>query len=90
MSKDKQELNIDKIVGTKDKTKQAEVFLKLVNAPVVDLIVRFDTRNNQVMVGGFGGQLEVAAIYKILDLARDTLREQELKTLAEKKDQPAE
>jgi hypothetical protein len=80
---------MEDLTGTKDKKAQAEKFLNVVNAPIIDLMVRYDSCTNRVTVGSFGGQVEVTAIYKIQDMAMDAIRQQEMAVLAKKSDKPA-
>ena len=79
--------NIDKILQTKDKAKQGEIFLSVANAPVVDLLIRLDGRTGQISVGTMGGKLELATIYKMMDGARELLHEQELQAVTQKKEE---
>jgi hypothetical protein len=90
MLENKQKINIDKILQTKDKDKQGEIFLSVANAPVWDLIVRLDARTGQITLGTMGGRLELATIYKMLDGARDLLHQQELQAAAQKPEEPEE
>jgi hypothetical protein len=80
--------NIDKILQTKDKAKQGEIFLSVANAPVWDLLIRLDGRTGQISFGSMGGKLELAMIYKMLDGARDLLHQQELQAVAQKPEEP--
>jgi hypothetical protein len=90
MLESNKKLNIDKILQTKDKDKQGEIFLNVANAPVLDLIVRFDGRTGQISIGTMGGQIPIAAIYKMLDGARELLHQQELQAVAQKPEEPEE
>jgi len=83
----KDSLNIDKLLNTKDKAKQAETFLRVANAPVIDLIIRYDGRTDKIVISSIGGQVPLPVIYKLLDMARDTLHNEELKALADKKEE---
>lgn len=79
-----EKVDINAITGTKDKQKQGEAFLNILNAPVVDLVIRFDSRTGSMSLSVIGGKLEMATVYKILDAARDKLREEEIKVLSQK------
>jgi len=88
-----EKLDINKITGTKDREKQAKILLNTINAPVVDLIIRYDSRTSKVSVASIGGNVPVDAVYKMLDMARDEIRKREIaaagKTQEANNDNPA-
>ncbi len=80
-------LDINQITGTKDRAKQAEILLGTVGAPVVDLVIRYDGRTNQIAITTIGGDIPIQAAYTLLDKAREILHQREIEALA-KKDEP--
>jgi hypothetical protein len=88
LDKTKKPPTIETLTGTKDKVKQADVLLNLANIPIVDLVIRFDPRNGQITLATIGGPLEVAAIYAIMDKAREMLHKKELEAVAQKEQTP--
>jgi hypothetical protein len=89
MKNKEQKLNIDKVLQTKDKAKQAEVFLSIANAPVIDLVIRYDGRTDQLAVTTIGGDIPLPAAYSLLDKAREMLHNKELEAVAQK-EKPAQ
>lgn len=81
------------ILDTKNKTEQVrrvEHLLQMANAPVVDLIVRYDTRSQQLGISVIGiTELDSEAIHQILTAAQDSLRQQE-KAALQQQTQPGE
>jgi hypothetical protein len=51
---------------------------QLQQAPVIDLIIRYDGRTGQVALMAIGGNLEFTGAYQLLDMARRVIRTQEL------------
>ena len=49
----------------------------LKDAPVIDLIIRYDGRTNQVAVMAIGGQLTPEGAYQLLEMARGVIRTME-------------
>jgi len=80
-------LAIHELLGTKNKKEQAERITALmgqINAPVLDLIIRFDGRTNQVGISIVGPDFQLRTLYAMLDAARDMLKKQEYEALEEK------
>ncbi len=65
----------------KKKKEQPDGIEQTEQAPVIDLIVRFDGRTNQVILAAIGGRLTPEIVYFLLDRARDWMRAQELAAL---------
>ena len=81
---------LNELFGTKSKkeqAKRAQSLIGQINAPVVDLIIRFDGRTNQLNISLIGPDLKIEDLYKILDGARDMLRERELQAINAKESQ---
>lgn len=57
--------------------------------PVIDLVVRYDSRNGGIWVTPIGGQLDVPTAVAILEAAKNHLHQAELEA-ARKAAQPAE
>ncbi len=81
-------LDINQITGTKDRAKQAEILLSTVGAPVVDLVIRFDGRTNQIAITTIGGDVPLPVAYSLLDKAREMLHQREIEALAKKEQTP--
>lgn len=73
--------NIDKVLGTKDKERQAEIFLQVANAPVIDIMIRFDGRTGGLDVAVVGGKLDLEQFNRIVDAVKEQLRKQELEAV---------
>lgn len=81
------------LLNTKNKSQQVERVQQLLNAagaPVIDLVVRVDTRTQQIGVTVIGIQeLDHETAYAILQAAQDNLRKQAIAAL-QKQAQPNE
>ncbi len=51
---------------------------------VLDIIIRIDMRDGEIVPAVFGGELEPAMIIKVLDQYKDFLRQQEIETYKKK------
>jgi hypothetical protein len=74
------------VLNTKDRKEQAarvKTLLQAAQAPVVDLIIRFDGRTGQLAIKTIGPDMPVAAVYKLLDSAREVLHNVEVNSLKE-------
>jgi hypothetical protein len=76
--------DLSKLLETKNPKEQAarvQTLIQAAQAPVVDLIIRFDGRTGQIAIKTIGPDIPAAAVYKLLDAARDALRDAELRSL---------
>ena len=75
------------ILQTKNKEQQVSAvqgLIQLAKTPVVDIVVRYDGRSEQVGLTIIGiEQVTTEAIYKILDMAREQVRQNELQQAAQ-------
>ena len=74
-------MELKDLLGTEDKEKQIEVVQELIKAassPVIDLVIRYE--NDEVTLSIMGGDISFDAIYKMLDLTRQTIHKQEIET----------
>jgi hypothetical protein len=72
---------LGEILKTNEVEKQAEIVRGLIeaaSAPVIDLVIRHDTRTGQTFPVLIGGNIDYSSAYAILDQARAVLHEQEL------------
>ena len=82
--------SLNELLGTKNKKDQARLVQSLVgkfNAPVVDLVLRYDGRMDQLNISLVGPDISIENLYKILDVARDMLKRREFEAMKEKEDQ---
>lgn len=78
------------LLGTKNKKEQVmrvKTLMGQTNAPVVDLIVRYDGRTDQLNISLVGPDISIENLYRILDGARDMLKQREFEAMKEKEDQ---
>ena len=81
---------LHELLGTKNKKEQTKRVLSLVNqinAPVVDLVLRYDGRTDQLNISLIGPSVSIDSLYKILDGARDMLKQQEFEGMKAKENQ---
>lgn len=77
---------VAEILGTNNKKEQAahiQELLQMVNAPVVDLVVRFDARTQQVSVEVVGPDVLGSVAQQILEAAKNMLHQKELAAAVE-------
>lgn len=77
--KDTQLSDILQTKDPKDQTKRVQELIQLVQAPVIDVIIRADPRFQSVEVIVVGGNINFESAYMLLDRAREWLRQRELK-----------
>lgn len=71
--------SISGLLGTRNKQEQIERIEKLLNAPVLELVIRFDAGREKISIDMIGGGIPVQTAYKMLDAAREIVRQMELK-----------
>lgn len=66
-------MDLSKLLGTKNRKRQAERVEQLVNAPVIDIIIRYDARKENPLqnILALGGDPPLESVLGILDMARD-------------------
>lgn len=78
----KDNLNLAEMLGTKNKKEQAEKvaqLLRIVNMPIIDVVIRFDPIVDQVDVRIIGGNIGFDVAHHILDLTRKHIQQDEVK-----------
>jgi len=80
-----QPADLASLLGTKNRDEQTakvQALLNAAQAPVVDLVIRFDARTQQVTLAAIGGRLAPDIVYFLLEQARAKLRAEELAAMA--------
>lgn len=79
--------DLAELLGTKNRDEQAakvQALLNAAQAPVIDLVIRFDARTNRITLAAIGGRLAPELVYYLLEQARAKLRAEELAALEKK------
>jgi hypothetical protein len=87
MSKANGSSKLAEILGTAKPDEQAARVAQLLQAPVVDLIIRYDGRADRCDVVVLGGNLHVEMAYKLLERAREEIHKIEIRELTAKGEQ---
>lgn len=74
---------LSKLLGTPDRETQVERVKRLLAAPVVELVIRLDGRNNRVTFSVMGGEVPPAVVYEMLDVCRRQVHQLELQAAAQ-------
>ena len=71
------------LLGTDNKKEQeekVEALLKIASTPEISLLVRYDGINDQITLNVFGGNVPFDTIHRILELASQAIRREEVNT----------
>lgn len=86
--KQNKQITLADVLNTKSKDEQlqrVQSLIKMVQAPIIDIIVRFDARSGQIGTNLVGVEnLPAKDIVEILEAAAKSIREQEVNMLKEK------
>ncbi len=72
-----------KFPGKKNKDVKQDI-QQMRQAPVIDLIIRYDGRTNQVAMIAIGGSIDPPGVYHLLEMARGVIRTMELEAIKAK------
>lgn len=83
---------IAELLGTKDKDEQEKIIKALIQAaqaPVIDIVIRYDARVDQMGIQFIGGDIPLVLAKRVLAAAQENLHQQELQATAQMAEEKA-